>query len=272
MSTTDGIKSDDSEFASILNKHLIFCLQETKGDVNLPDYKCLNKLRTGSRSGGLCIGVHKTLANNIKKIPVRSSDIQVIQVGINPEKKDEKLTIINVYDSPENSSYKKKLKRNSEINSTLDDLLAFFNRHPNLQNCILVGDFNARTNDQNHILMDEIHEDNCQTISSGPLDSNRISHDKVINQRGRLFLDMLSCVNLTILNGNIVGDLLGEFTCQQYNGCSVVDYIAVTPYTLQNICTFQVLELTPYSDHRPCTCVLNISHCYTLSNKMLASF
>ena len=58
---------------------------------------------------------------------------------------------------------------------------------------------------------------------------------------------------LTILNGRTLGDMVGSFTCIQKNGCSVVDYIAISKHIKMYINYFKVLEFTEYSDHKPIT-------------------
>ena len=55
--------------------------------------------------------------------------------------------------------------------------------------------------------------------------------------------------NLKILNGRKIGDFTGKYTCHQYNGSSVVDYIIAEPNIFEKINYFQVLPLTTYSDH-----------------------
>ena len=72
---TLGKKTDQNEFTRILTSGLIFCLQETKGNVELPQYKCFNKLRSDSRSGGLCIGVHRSISEFVRPIMCESQDI-----------------------------------------------------------------------------------------------------------------------------------------------------------------------------------------------------
>ena len=68
-------KTDDNSFCKILREGLIFCLQETKTEINITDYLCFNQPRTDSDSGGLCIGIHKTFAKNCKVINTQYSDI-----------------------------------------------------------------------------------------------------------------------------------------------------------------------------------------------------
>ena len=58
MSFKEGAKADDEEFVKILAGCNVFCLQETKADLHLPNFRCYNSRRTSSRSGGICIGVH----------------------------------------------------------------------------------------------------------------------------------------------------------------------------------------------------------------------
>ena len=89
-SRADGTKSDNPEFLRILEDHHIFCLQETKGEILIPNYKCFNKNRAGSRSGGLCIGVHRSLTTGLVEINTRSENI--VCVTLEPHK-DEGLTV-----------------------------------------------------------------------------------------------------------------------------------------------------------------------------------
>ena len=115
----EGLKTNDSDFVEILQQSLIFCLQETKQNFSLPNYGA------DSRSGGICIGVHRSLTSNVKLLRTGCSDFQAITVF--PQDDSRKFTIINVYDSPGQSSYKARRK-----GSTLDLLLEFRAKTPNL--------------------------------------------------------------------------------------------------------------------------------------------
>ena len=53
----------------------------------------------------------------------------------------------------------------------------------------------------------------------------RNSEDKKSNTNRRHSADLCMVNNLKILNGRKIGDLTGKYTCHQYNGSSVVDYI-----------------------------------------------
>ena len=61
LNSSSGNKTDDSQFGELFRLAGIFCLQETKGNVTLPGYRCFNKLRPNSKSGGICIGVERDL-------------------------------------------------------------------------------------------------------------------------------------------------------------------------------------------------------------------
>ena len=251
----EGLKTNDSDFVEILQQSLIFCLQETKQDFSLPNYECFNSLRADSRSGGICIGVHRSLTSNVKLLRTGCSDFQAMTVF--PQDDSRKFTIINVYDSPEQSSYKARRKGLAEP-STLDLLFEFRAKTPNLGETLLVGDLNARTADKNTTpeeLSDEYGPEVSYPISF-PESDERISKDQTHNSRGALFLDFLACNNLQILNGCTLGDIFGDFTSVNYNGSSVVDYFAATPNTRERVSSFQILELTKFSDHKPCFCKL----------------
>ena len=89
--------------------------------------------------------------------------------------------------------------------------------------------------------------------------ADRSSKDVVVNTRGKLLVDFLACTQLTILNGSVLGDVLGEFTSVNYNGRSVVDYMAATPNLHEKVTEFRVSSLTKFSDHKPLICKVNYS-------------
>ena len=70
----EGAKVDIPEFRQRLVNHDLFALQETKGEVNLQNYSCFNSNRRGSNSGGVCIGVHKSLKAGVKRVQIDSTE------------------------------------------------------------------------------------------------------------------------------------------------------------------------------------------------------
>ena len=107
----EGAKVDIAEIRELLDNHDIFALQETKGEINLSNYCCFNSNRKGSNSGGVCIGVHKSLKAGVTNVRMKSTeDIVVVKLKANYFDLDRNTYIINVYDSPTNGSYKKRRK------------------------------------------------------------------------------------------------------------------------------------------------------------------
>ena len=64
-------------------------------------------------------------------------------------------------------------------------------------------------------------------------------------------LNLIINNQLTILNGRTLGDSSGKFTSIQKQGCSVVDYFAVSNSIKYRVNYMKVLDLTEHSDHKP---------------------
>ena len=102
-----GAKTSLQEFQSQLKDKPIFCLQETKNEIKIADYECWNKLRSDSRSGGLCIGVRKEMLDFVKIINTDEyDDIMAVTISGDLFNRQDEVVLVNIYDSPENSSYK----------------------------------------------------------------------------------------------------------------------------------------------------------------------
>lgn len=268
-----GIKTSINEFQQVLKSGLIFCLQETKAEVQLPEYLCFNKLRSKSRSGGLCIGVHRSISDKVRRVLCDCEDILAIKIPTSITQLNKDLILINVYDSPPNSSYKIK-QTAAGANTDVIDQLIDFAAGLNNKSIMLAGDLNARTGNLNSgycVYKVSQNFTNHDLQESGPMDSTiRTSKDKIKNERGNKLLDMLGSCNLTLLNGSTIGDACGEFTSFQYNGASVVDYIATSPELLEDINRFSVMSLTQFSDHCPLLCALNL-RCRQIKDEIYAS-
>ena len=142
--------------------------------------------------------------------------------------------------------------------TTLYQIMEFKAQNPNMGEIMLVGDLNARTGNRNvskeEFEFDSEPEDLNTESYSGT--TERSSKDQILNARGSLLLDFLACNKLQILNGCTLGDIFGEYTSVNYNGCCVVDYMAATPDLKEAVLFFKILELNKYSDHKPCICDL----------------
>ena len=263
--SSSGRKTEDADFNKILQQASLFCLQETKGIVVLDNYRCYNSLRDNTRSGGICIGIHRSLDHLIEHIPVECSDVQAIKISKDATKTGQNMIVINVYDPPENSSVSIK-RQNANSVPIIDQVTELIARQSDAD-VLLVGDLNARTGNLNFNPRKENWEDVRQLNVEGKL---RASMDPKVNSRGKKLLSMLSECNLSILNGNILGDVFGDLTCLTYNGASVVYYVITSGAVKAQVKSFKVLPMTTYSDHKPLLCSFkehfSLSHIQVLTS------
>ena len=61
---------------------------------------------------------------------------------------------------------------------------------------------------------------------------------KTLDSRGKNLLDYCISYQLRILNGRVLGDAFGKYTCFTPQGCSVVDYVIVSEGILDQILYF----------------------------------
>jgi hypothetical protein len=151
------------------------------------------------------------------------------------------------YISPDGSTYDQTL---DEI--TLGQIENDISRLSNDGEIILMGDLNARTGTENDFIEndsdDHIGMENFYTADVEP--PKRNNQDKGTNARGPQLLDMCVSTGLRILNGRIVGDSLGYFTCHKYDGSSTVDYGIVSEGLFHHVQFFHVDKcLSELSDH-----------------------
>ena len=86
-------------------------------------------------------------------------------------------------------------------------------------------------------------------IEDVPLHRNNMDQRQP-NERGSNFIDFLKAARMRILNGRILGDTFGNFTCFNHSGSpSVIDYMAASVNLLSHIKSFTVNELTEFSIH-----------------------
>jgi len=228
----------------------------------MPDYKCFNKLRGDSRSGGLCIGIHREYQHLVKLIETnRYPDIMAVRLS-GELVSGEEVVLVNVYDSQEHSSYKQKKSKEGQPIETLVNLSCFLSTLKYGTPFVIVGDMNARIGQLNEPPRSSKHGDTIDALVEGSFNhesynmtSTRNSEDRTINDRGRKLLDFVAETDLEILNGSTVGDIFGRHTCLKYNGSSVVDYTMVSSSIRQLVDYFKVLNFTNISDHRPTICL-----------------
>ena len=272
---SEGAKTEIPEICDLINSHDIFALQETKAVVNIKNYCCFNSNRKGSNSGGVCIGVHKSIRNGVTQVPFeKSEDIVVVKLRANYFDLDRETYLVNVYDSPVNGSFKKRKKASAsdETTSTLEHLQEFLSSVSLNEDVVLLGDFNARTGTLDDMLSDDHHlMDADLNDHYFKLLSKRNNTDLKINSNGRPFIELLQTSGIIILNGRTLGDIFGEPTCIQRQGVSTVDYICVSANLHDRVRQFKVKGISQYSDHRPLSMTISTNPSRRIMTKLSQS-
>ena len=166
--------------------------------------------------------------------------------------------MVNVYIKPYNSSKSKEVISGQDLLLKIEEIINDIQQKGEV---ILCGDFNARTAQ----LLDMV---TCDSNKFIPMPEDylsdeyipRCSQDISTNPYCTPFLNMIKHNQLKILNGRTLGDLKGNFTSIQQQGCSVIDYVAVSKQIQSHINYLKIQELTEYSDHKPLSMQLRFRH------------
>ena len=158
------------------------------------------------------------------------------------------LYILTVYLPPEHSSYLKSTNTDPFL------LLAnAFSKIPQEAHVLIMGDFNAHTNNQSGALPN-IHPDVLSQFDTERQQVDppkRISRDHpMVDNYGRLLLQFCHDRDLTILNGCTYGDTQGQYTYEVGNIGSVIDYSIVSQATWPHVRNLRIALHDPImSDH-----------------------
>ena len=242
----------DPLFIKELNNYDIIFLAETHIDPdfcldNMNQYYFYKVCRKQSRHnnryfGGLGILVRKELKTHIKILNNTNPDFQWIKLDGPHFGFQKDLFICLIYFSPPGSTYT--IGLNQDILEIVEKDIV---KYQTFGNVMLCGDFNARTASE----CDFISDDDNNFIpfhQSYPVDRNitqRKSQDQITDSRGRELLDICISQQLRFLNGRVLGDLMGKFTCHTTNGSSTVDYVVVSDEILDQILYFQISPFIP---------------------------
>ena len=212
----------------------------------------LNK--RAKRSGGLLCYIKEVFVEGIQEVNgiVKNDDRLWLKLSSNFFGFPRDLYVRLAYITPATSTHS---SARDNIWQLLNTEIAQFS----VQGEIMVtGDFNARTG----ILSDFNEIDSVKYVPLPPhykpdLELVRSNLDHFVNHYGKELLNMCISCNLRIVNGRIGKDKnIGSFTCYTTQGCSVVDYFAVSENLLQFIMGMEVCDLLEHSDH--CPIFLNI--------------
>ena len=265
----DHCKLKNSEVRRILDGYDIVCLIETHIDRIpdediLPGYKVFHSFRSRKHhrarriSGGMAVAVRNNLFKGITRVHSSSDDTIWLKLDKKFFNMSKDIYLGAVYLVPEGSSY---------LNWTNVDpfsLLEFdISRYREMGQILLTGDFNSRTSDLKDYIESELDSSDSlplpRNYKSDTFDTERINNmDKMVNNYGKQLIDLCIASDIIILNGRTMGDILGKFTCYEYNGQSAVDYHVVSKSLFKDIIAMRVHNLMEYSDHTPISLILNV--------------
>ena len=227
-------KTEDPHFQTQLFKYDIICLVETHcGDTDhltLPGYHVYQNNRAKSPNstrsyGGIAVYIKSNIRGGIKLLPVTCSEIMWIklqkeffhlQQGIF-------LAVAYVLASSSFSS------RRDDIFEILENDIAYYTR---IGSCFLCGDFNGKTGlEPDYCIDEDSHVTellNDSYIHDIPMVRRNTDTHEIDNHGSRL-LSLCKTTGLRILNGRILGDYHGHYTCFSHSGKpSVIDYMLST--------------------------------------------
>lgn len=123
---------------------------------------------------------------------------------------------------------------------------------------LLAGDLNARIGvEMDWIETGEIERhvglgNSLEECFPTGLQTERRSQDATVNGRGRVLLQLLRGMGLSVLNGRMRGDEMGAFTSIRSQGKSVIDLFVASPRLAGRVRSLEVMGLLQeLSDHCP---------------------
>ena len=236
-------KLQDDLFVNSIKSYDIIGLVEThcseEDRIEFENYRCYQNNRAKhvnakKSSGGLAVLIRNTIQPGVEIVHTDRYAIWLkLEKSFFCSHSDTYLAIM--YIPPENST--NSIRSNDDPFQILECNIA---RYKQLGEIIIMGDFNARTATYRDFIVNDgpdLIDTMYQIDEELPQRSN---YDKVANRYGNLLLELCVSSGLRILNGRMVGDTLGKFTCHKYNGSSTVDYTLATENVIQDIIYFCV--------------------------------
>ena len=239
-------------------------MESFKSDL-FSDFLCFCKpavklSKQGRASGGIVCLIKNVYASFVRVLDVNYSNVIVVLVDKTLFGSPKDILYVCAYVPPEGSPFYAFFDLDNGVDM-LEDCLT---------NCLLdigdvfiimSGDLNSRTSNispdvvSSASFLDAIHKSN-------PTSVNRNSQDKVLNNYGKLLLNVCTTLGLSIMNGVCNGDRQGCYTFITDSGSSVNDYFILSNDLLNSL--FLCCELTVKerfdSDHMPLEFQLSCSN------------
>jgi hypothetical protein len=230
----------------------------------IPGFKCFLKhrpkhVKAWRASAGIAVYIKQCITKGVKLIDDKSSEIMWLKLCKHFFQLDQDIFLAVAYISPLYSSY---TGVRDDLFLLLEESIAKYSKEGK---CIVLGDFNARTNpdpdyivgDSNKHVMNNVQiELECDTELCR---ANSDSHKT--DKHGENLLELCRATGMRILNGRCLGDCRGQFTCfSPAGGPSVIDYVLVANDIFHTIKTFQVAPLNPLSIHCMMTLTMQVPY------------
>ena len=257
-------KLDEDIFQRTLKRFDIFCLQEThmapgENIYSFNDFyikpHCRRKSSNNRHFGGLLLFIRKSIKEGVKIREIFDEDALEVTLKKCFFGLQEDINILFIYASPLNSCYTKSRTNMLDITETrIRDEGGQY---------IIMGDLNGRTRLGEDFVRDHSDKHSPINIPNYLKDEilSRQNEDKhVIDQQGKLILDLCKSSSLRILNGRTHGDKTGKFTRYPINpkdNPSAIDYALCGNSVMREIESFSILPFTGLSDH--CCISVNIN-------------
>ena len=249
-----GNKFEDNEFLDCFKNADFIGLTETHihnevlDKMNIAGFSRLvvknqsKNVKSNTASKGIAVFVKEEIKDIFHPVPMDNED--VIWVRINKEDTGRKrdIYIATCYLNPSQAK-----GTDRKISNLTEDIISLQKKG----DVMIQGDLNAKTGKLEDIITPDKSDELFDLCIDQP-PQKRNSQDDTVNPRGNELLDLCKSLDLNIVNGRKTGDLFGNYTCFQWNGNSVVDYLVTSSCALENVMKFQVGDFLPWlSDHCP---------------------
>jgi exonuclease III len=249
-------KLTEPEVISHLTKHDIICLTETHSGpsdkIELDGYSLVSNIRPKNPKatkyfGGLAVYIKHNIKQGITFMPITNSEYMWFKLDKHFFNLQADLYISLIYVCPASSTFANK---RDDIFELIENDIANFSK---MGNCLLCGDFNARTNkNPDFCTNDDISEQvdlPFHYVQDTEIPRQNIDNAKV-DMQGKALLNLCKASGLRIVNGRFLGDRIGFYTCFNYKGApSVIDYMICSQALLDHIQSFHVSDPNTASIH-----------------------